>query len=192
MDTRQNLDSVILGLQKLYSKVAQLVFQYRKQFTQYWPMRRHEGDIRSPLNDYIELIARQARVGSEAGQDSMPGLAATISTTNEADHVDSVDSGDTDRIVVPSLAKHFESRSAATVFIPGVGEKLKNSVWNHLHEAIRLGRQGDTKNARLHADLANGALKEAVKYMSQEQFSALIAEVEQKLREVLTEVSKTK
>ena len=60
---------------------------------------------------------------------------------------------------------------------PYLGEKLKDSTWSHIHAAQLQARQGNTINAKLHAGIANDALKEAAHYMSDKDYKDLCNEV---------------
>ena len=60
---------------------------------------------------------------------------------------------------------------------PYMGEKLKESTWSHLHAAQLHARQGNIDNAKLHAGIANDALKEAAHYMSEDDYKDLCDEV---------------
>jgi len=58
-----------------------------------------------------------------------------------------------------------------------MGEKLKDSTWTHIHTAMLQARQGDAINAKLHAGIANNALKEAANYLTEEDYKVLCEEV---------------
>lgn len=60
---------------------------------------------------------------------------------------------------------------------PYMGEKLKESTWSHIHAAQLQARQGNTDIAKLHAGIANDALKEAAHYMSEDDYKVLCDEV---------------
>ncbi len=77
--------------------------------------------------------------------------------------------------------KIFTSKIAPNQYM---GEKLKDSTWSHIHTAMLHARQGDVNNAKLHADIANGALKEAAHYMTEEDYKVLCAEVTKAFKEI--------
>ena len=60
---------------------------------------------------------------------------------------------------------------------PYMGEKLKESTWSHIHAAQLQARQGNINNAKLHAGIANDALKEAAHYMNEDDYKVLCDEV---------------
>ena len=77
--------------------------------------------------------------------------------------------------------KIFKSKIAPD---PYMGDKLKDSTWSHIHTALLQARQGDTSNAKLHADIANQALKEAAHYMSEEDYKVFCEEVTKTFKEL--------
>ena len=60
-----------------------------------------------------------------------------------------------------------------------MGERLKSSTWSHLHLASMEARRGDAVAAKVHADIANQALKEAAHYMSDDEYKKFSGEVAQ-------------
>ena len=65
-----------------------------------------------------------------------------------------------------------------------MGEQLKDSIWSHTHAATLNTRQGNVSKAKLHAQIANNALKEAAHYMSEEDYKVLCDEVAMTLKEL--------
>lgn len=60
---------------------------------------------------------------------------------------------------------------------PYLGEKLKESTWSHIHAAQLHARQGNKINAKLHAGIANEALKEAANFMTENDYKVLCDEI---------------
>lgn len=65
-----------------------------------------------------------------------------------------------------------------------MGDKLRDSTWTHIHAAKLHARQGDVTNAELHAGIAHDALKEAVNYMTEEDYKVLCEEVAKTFKEL--------
>jgi hypothetical protein len=179
--------SFIQTLQKLYSSMVLFALNIGKKDGKHRSIRHHDGDIATPLHDYIEWIAQgaKARPGSEPDSGAEPLTPGSIDISSHTSR-DIADGGSGTK-KPRALARYFAGHNAATIMVPGMGEKLKKSTWGHLHEAIRFGRTGDVKNAKLHADLANGTLKEAIQYMSRDDFEDFLGEIEKKFDEVLAE-----
>ena len=70
---------------------------------------------------------------------------------------------------------------------PPVSHKLQASVWEHLNTSLRLARQGEAQTAKLHADVANNALKEAARYMPKDEYAEFYGQVETRLKEMRAE-----
>ena len=69
-------------------------------------------------------------------------------------------------------------------------EALAGLLWpersgQEAHTALRYAHQGDVRTARLHADIANNAQKEAAFYMSEEEYQAFSQEVHEQLEALL-------
>jgi hypothetical protein len=170
-----NLDALIKSLQKLYTEMASRALKIRRGLAGHWKSRHHGGSIASPLDRYIEKIASQSGSGAPAANHT--GDDAPSATEFGPGRAGSAG----------ALKNYLDSRKAATVVAPELGNRLKQSVWRHLHEAIRYGRLGDLKNAKMHSVLADEALKEAVQFMSRDDFAALLDEIQTKFEEVLKE-----
>ena len=76
-----------------------------------------------------------------------------------------------------SLRDAFIKRNEQSVLRDRLGRKLKISTWEHIHTSIRYARKGNRQSAKLHADIAASAIKEAAHYMPKEEYQTFIAEV---------------
>ena len=84
-----------------------------------------------------------------------------------------------------ALARFFKrEKPRSSVLQPHLSEKLKKSIREHINTALRFARQGDVSSAKIHANLANNALKEIAHYMSEEEYASFEAEVEKRLEEI--------
>lgn len=187
MAIQVELSSLIQSLQKLYSRMALFVLNYRTGHGKHRSVRHYNGDIASPLYEYIDRIVSHAQTRNEPGENNVTRFPTKESGATALRQSDSATSETSVSTMSSELADYFKDRKSTTLLIPEVGKKLKNSTWKHLHEAIRYGRIGEIKNAKLHADLANGTLKEALQYMSREEFKEFLDEIEKKFDEVLAE-----
>ena len=187
MSTHSEHGSLIQALQNLYSRMVLFALYYRNGHGIHRAVRRHDGDITSPLYNYIDRIAIKAQPRGKPDEHKFVKTSAVGQEASTSHRSDDVRAGVTSRSKPRALVGYFEGRKIATLLIPKIGNKLKNSTWEHLHEAIRFGRMGEIKNAKLHADLANGTLKEALQYMSREEFEEFLGEIENKFNDVLAE-----
>ena len=78
------------------------------------------------------------------------------------------------------LAKYFKQRNNKSIF-NSIEEKLEKSTADHMHEAIRYARQGDERNACMHADIASSSCEELSHFMSKEQHHAFVDQMKDSL-----------
>ena len=176
-----NYHSLISEILDLYSRVVARSLRIGRGLGKVWTKRHHDETIASPLHDYLDRIDKKSKVENN----TIDSAGSGASTENQENRSKNKDARDTPSDESPEFEKYFQSRKAATLLVPEIGKKLRDSAWTHLHEAIRYSRKGDMENARLHADLADGTLKEAVQYMSRKDFEELLMEIKSKFEEVL-------
>lgn len=82
---------------------------------------------------------------------------------------------------VSELSRYFKMRNNEAMIHNGIEEKLEHSTWEHIHAAIRYARQGETKKARMHADIASTACAELAHFMLGEAYTTFVTQIEQYL-----------
>ena len=189
MASKYDIAALIEALKSLYSRIASLDLQ--KRMGSY---RRDNGagvdhDIAAPLINDIEKLA----VSSDVENQQAPRHASSASSLTAAE--DGTPSRQSIGHETPKatrrfleLSRFFGRKKTGSAFQPHMRDKLKGSVWEHINASLRLARQGDSKSAKLHADVANNALKEAARYMSKEEYSEFYGQVEKQLSEIRAEV----
>lgn len=133
-------------------------------------------DIFTSLSNCFGRLAEPNRADGD-GATSSTGLTSRLNPAR-SDH----DHRQTDNTQAPNETDNgLNGSGLSTSWIrPAdryIGDKLRDSTWSHIHAATLLTRQGDDVNARLHATIANQALKEAAHYMSEEDYTILCDEV---------------
>ena len=63
-----------------------------------------------------------------------------------------------------------------------IADKLEATARSHINSALRLARQGKKQEAKIHADLAENAVKTAADYMSAESFQSFKTFLQERLR----------
>ncbi len=170
--------SILRSLQRLYSRLV--LFNLQKRMSSY---RGSVGsgtgeDITATLYACIDNCASSASAHKQAGTQHEPSrhnvkAAATPSPPSiPANHQESVF-----KMAMNGLSLYFRKRKVNSVMATELGEKLKKSIWEHIHAAHRAAHQGKVDTARLHADIASTALKEAAHYMPEEEYATLVAEI---------------
>lgn len=87
--------------------------------------------------------------------------------------------------MLTALSTHFTRRHSGRVLESHLAERLKQSTHEHINTALRFAREGDNRIARLHADIANNAQKEAAHYMPEEEYKEFSEQVLKQLNELL-------
>ena len=85
------------------------------------------------------------------------------------------------------LSDYLKNKKYVDSIHPSVADKLISSTWDHFHAAIREARQGKTKTAKMHVDVANFAMKEVAHFLSEEEYQNFYSDIEveiEKLRKL--------
>jgi len=80
-----------------------------------------------------------------------------------------------------ALSQSLNERHTTAILRNTTGNKLINSIWDHLHSSIRSAKAGDAEAARLHADIMDNALREAANYVSEDEYRELVASLDKEL-----------
>lgn len=176
MARKHGINRLLQDLQQLYYRLCAI--DLRKRISLY---HRHIGTNKSPdistsLTDHLDKLAATSKpnTADDASTTSITtpkrpyrpektkqsskqpyGILAVVSTYIRSDKI-------------------FTSMKTSD---PYLGEKLKESTWSHIHAAQLQARQGNINNAKLHAGIANNALKEAAHYMNEDDHKVLCDEV---------------
>ncbi len=185
MTSRFDITALIETLKSLYSRIASLELKRRMDAYRKGDGAEPSHDIATALAEDIDKLA----VSSDTG----PG-AAVSDTSSETGSTAAQHGSGTRRPVdrkhpqvayrFMELIRFFKASNNASTMQPQLAEKLKASVWEHINTSLRLARAGEAASAKLHADVANNALKEAARYMPKEDYNAFYAQVEKQLREI--------
>ena len=182
MIAKDAISSLLHSLYKLHHKLSEMYL--RQRFRLY---RRNTGAQQTPnisrsLNRCIDqLVAHSQSVAAESATQSSSAKAEQAHHASDQ-HV-SDDSGSPPWIksVAPGLTEAYKISASTNPSDQCMGAKLTDSTWLHLHTSIMQARSGDVSKAKLHANIANDALKEAAHYMSKAEYRALCKEVEKAL-----------
>jgi hypothetical protein len=172
-------------IEKIYIKVSLIVLHkrikgYSKQSDQ--SNVSHTHDIGIPLLECIDAINVNRRDDSDTSRVSDDANAESVITDPHAPikyqplkpHV-------IDKKNIGDLSRYFKARSNGAELHPEIKEKLECSIWEHIHATIKYARQGDNRNAKMHADIVCSACKELAHYMSKDDYMNFIAGVNEHL-----------
>ena len=142
---------------------------------------RHTGshqapDISTPMAEHLDRLAETNKTKTA---DNSNISSSTVSKATGRQN-DTAPQRKRRYGMFKSITSYFHSKKIFTPLKtndPYLGDKLKDSTWSHIHAAQLHARQGNIINAKLHAGIANDALKEAAHYMSDKDYEDLCNEV---------------
>ena len=176
MTSKQETNYLIRSLRNLYEKVSKFILFERIGFYRSNTGSVNMPDISSLLDKHIEELAVKTRQGIAP---SANRINESFLSKNNSGNVMSAQSKDID-----GLANHYKVSASKHESSQYMGEKFKASIWLHIHTAFMQARSGQIKTAKVHADIANQALKEAIHYMADEDFREFYTEVEKVINEL--------
>ncbi len=184
-------NALFSSLQKLYSRVMLRAYDARTQAYRKNGQGAQEHDISTSLTGQLDKLAAS---GAAAASNGAPPVSRQPRSPAPArTPVPSRKRTDSEQELVTrtleGLSRDLKSGHTGAVSQPAMSHKLKSSAWTHLHAAVRLARQGDVAASKVHADIANQALKEVAHYMTDTDYAAFVAEVESELSDIAAETA---
>jgi hypothetical protein len=179
MDMAENgeIKTLIGTLQQLYSRLVEMIIGVRGHIG----TNRGGGgkqDVADLISDRLDKLA----AASEGGGEGSSGGAIDTAEHNppgvgeQRSHQHPSEGG-----AAPEFTQHFHDRGADELVGASVGEKIKSRALEHMNKALLLARKGDRTNARLHADIANGAVKEAARFMTDGEYREFVDLIKERL-----------
>lgn len=180
----------IRTIEDLYSSITLRILQKRMDTYQSAPqidnLAGRSGDITKPLFEYIDDVSSQVQ---KTVTDSQARSESHFSQTSHP-HTSSQSELETPKVVNKEnsngLSKFFKASHHDSELHPGIAEKLKHTVWEHIHASIRHARRGEAAVAKMHADIANNAYKELAHYINNEAHAEFTMEIEDQLDMLMT------
>jgi len=178
-------NDIISAIEKLYSSITLSILQKRMAAYHQTPATNNFNgnglDIKAPLFKYIDDISSQDQ-GTVADIQTLDYAYFShpahpqVSSQNNLATLPVVDKQNAN-----PLSKYFKSQHNDAELHPGIEEKLKHSIWEHIHASILQARRGNAVIAKMHADIANNAFKELAHYVSSDVISELVLQIEDQL-----------
>jgi len=173
-DNNRSLLSILKGL---YSQLSQISWGFTQgHINTYKRESKAPSNITTILHKQIDNLSSQVNsmnmesideVGLQSSEQSKE--KTKISKDAKVENVTGVES---------EFAKHIQQRRPPSITQPQMGKNLKSSVWEHINTAIRHAKNGDIETAKLHTNIAGSALDEAGHYMSHDDYSELVLQIE--------------
>lgn len=181
MALKQQTNSLLKSIKQLQSKIGLLILG--KQ------LKEHQvgsdtvpHDIMEPLSQYLEKLSVFADEDPQGKEYKASwDVVQSFNKKESIEQTQPVEIEEIENQARSDLANHFKSNTTEKGTHPYLIEKLQNSTWEHIHTAIRLAHQGAQVKAKLHADIANNALKEVAQYMNKEDYAKFVNEINSEL-----------
>ena len=172
--------SLLSSLQYIYRKISIVVVRIRIHSYRKLVESNSSFDITSVLNEQINTLAASSVKNNKIHDDVNEKPQHSELTFNKED-IKKYQSSKIENVsgVESEFAKHLKQKKSSSMIHPYLGDKLKQSAWEHIHCTIRYARQGNVVTARLHADIAGQALEEVAHYMKDEEYSELVFQIEE-------------
>jgi len=182
MISKQGINRLLYNLYKLYYKLCDRDLRKRMSIYHRNTSANDTPDISTSVKNNFDKLAPDSKPSSAAAS-SVAVKSSNKSAKPSSEKQPSTQPGWLNKVVsgFNRPKNKFASKIAPNQYM---GEKLKDSTWSHIHTALLHARQGDVSNAKLHADIANDALKEAAHYMTEEDYKVLCAEVAKAFKEI--------
>ena len=86
--------------------------------------------------------------------------------------------------IINPLSDYLKNKKYVDSGHSRIADKLISSTWDHFHAAIREARQGKTKTAIMHVDVANFAMKEVAHFLSEEEYQDFYSDIEVEVEKI--------
>ena len=181
MDKQQHSNDLLNRLKQLFSRFFMLDLDKRLQSYRQGVNPQRCKHICKSLNARIDALATTSS--------QQKGISARQMTDDPHPHEVPLQHRDVAAQTMTASENrvgkdYFENHTVHRDEESSMGDQLKGSAWTHLHSALLYARQGDVSRAKLHADIASQALKEAAHYLSEEDYEELSVKFEQALDEL--------
>ncbi len=168
------LAALLQSLRTLYTQIAANLWHRRMQPPEPSAMAGESADIADSLSGHIERMAAEASTEPSPGADG---------STERSDAVRKKS-----KLLPPSrlfsaLSSRFRGKSGS-VASQQLGEKMRADTMRHINKALRLAKGGDAQGAKVHAELAENAMKTASQYLPEEEYRTFKQDVETRLKEI--------
>ena len=183
MSTKHGISRLLQDLHELYYKLCAIDLRMRMKLYHRNTYTDDTPDISASLAKHFDKLApvdKPNRAGTA-------GTVTPLSAKGPARHDSKKPPRRQSRGITRMVSTFFRPQKIFTSIKASdqyMGEKLKDSIWSHTHAATLHARQGNVSNAKLHAQIANDALKEAAHYMSEKDYKVLCDEVAMSFKEL--------
>lgn len=176
MTKKHGISRLLHDLQEFYYKLCAMDLRKRMSLYHRNTSTNEAPDISTSLTKHLDKltpISKSNRAGAASTTETMSSIRPIRS--DNAKQLSRQPRG-----IIKVVSGFIRPKKIFTRIKPSdqyIGEKFKDSTWSHIHTAMLHARQGNVINAKLHAGIANDALKQAAHYLSEEDYKVLCEEV---------------
>lgn len=171
-------NKLLQSLHRLYSRVGFLQLQKQLQRYRPGPQGIYQHSISLSLVKHIDRLANtiDSHESSESVLDKSSREIAQKSRDTKHRKLNLSASAAVD------MKNFFPKNRGFPGAAANLCESLKKSTWSHMRTALRLAKQGQIHSAKIHANIADQALKEVAHFMSAEEYNNFTEEVKNTLK----------
>jgi len=173
------LRALLNALRDLYLSMGTRLLNKRMQPPSSSPTAGSNTNIADSMRNHIEQTAAQTATSeqSDPNADSPAGVQATAGkAASGGRNQEALRPG-----LFDGLARRFRRNRQAGKLEPHLREKMRANTFAHINKSMRFARQGKSEAAKIHAELAESAMKTASEYMTEEEYRAFEQHVKEKL-----------
>lgn len=182
-------NDILNAIEKLYSNISWRIQQKRIDTYHSAPSvniaKGEPLDIKAPLLKYIDEISQREPQGKPKDEKldhvDLPNIAQPQMPTTNENATPAIKKTQN----VDDLTRFFKAAHRSTELHPGISDKLKHSIIEHINASIRHARRGDTASAKMHADIASTAYQELAHYITDEEHTQFAQEIEEQLNVIM-------
>jgi len=175
------LQALIRSLQSLYAQLSSRLLEYRMLAGSGTHVARESLLIQDLLSEHI---AKNIEAPDRTKQAEQPKASWDTEAKTRAGARRGSARGQRvfPALVVNALSEHFSRYRSLTQRQPFIRDRMRDNTLDYINKAISFAKAGNEQAARVHAELAENAMKTAGQYMSDEEYSRFREEVEARMR----------
>jgi hypothetical protein len=175
------LQTLLGSLLGLYAQVSSRLLNSRMRTKQESAASREGIPVEKLLARHIDETAAAFAQAQRASDGEKPAASPRTSRTRPTVSADKAGARRPAAGLLGALSQYFDRHPSSPHCEPLVREKMRSRTLDHINKALVLARQGDAERAKIHAGLAESAMRTAAEYMSDEEYREFTAQVQSRL-----------
>ena len=181
MLSNHKIQELFGAIYQLYSKITLKILHHRIQ-------KHHERKYTDSSHDITKHLTKHVHHLVKKHQEATSKVTWKKSTfiIKNTPHVTTLDdykNPNSPNIINP-LSDYLKNKRYIDSSHSKVADKLISSTWDHFHAAIREAKQGKTKTAKMHVDVANYAMKEVAHFVPEEEYQNFYSDIKIEVEEL--------